>query len=188
MVVGFSEAKASDHASCQIPLAPSAWDKIYNYMIKTVQLSILGTYTDKILSTLPNVSGLYFVYKEDENGLKKLLYIGEAENINNRLNGNHEKRREWNLHLLPGEQSKIVYLVLTSQDVLSPTLRRDVENACIFKVHPPLNTQGKSEFSYSGIMQIVFKGIVPDGFERRFIMIGWYSKKMNYLRQLFRRS
>ena len=63
-------------------------------------------------NTLPDYSGLYFVYrgvrhKGKDNtytcSLKELLYIGQAENINERINGEHDHYEDWCSYLDEGE-------------------------------------------------------------------------------------
>ena len=149
-------------------------------------MSSAGTFTDSTLLNVPHVAGLYFVYKENEIGERKLLYIGEADDVNKRLNGCHEKRCKWDFQLLPGEGTKIIYLILTSPSVVSSHIRKCVENACVFKAQPTLNIQGKDEFHYFGSMKIVFSDVTPAGFDKYFTLFGWQSEKMKRLLNLLR--
>ena len=159
-------------------------EKNSRIMHTTVVLSTVGTFTDSSVLNAPHVAGLYFVYKEDGKGNRKLLYIGEADDVNKRLNEHHEKRCEWNMQLLPGEDAKIIYLILTSPLLVSSHLRKSVENACVFKAKPTLNVQGKDEFCYGGFMKVVFEGETPAGFYGYFILFDWHSERMKYLLNL----
>lgn len=99
------------------------------------------------VSTLPDYSGVYIVYrcvyniKDETVSLKELLYIGQASNINQRIN-NHDKKDIFESHLQQGEEIAYSYaqVNIDKLDV--------VENALIFAEQPPLNDKGKDSFNH----------------------------------------
>lgn len=105
-------------------------------------------------NTLPDYSGLYFVYrgvrhKGKDNtytcSLKELLYIGQAENINKRINGEHEHFEDWCSYLDEGE-------MLYYSTCPVPQYQLDeVEAACIYHAQPPVNTQNKDSYNYNPV-------------------------------------
>ena len=82
-------------------------------------------------------------HNEQENtvSLKKLLYIGEAEQVRERIEG-HEKKKEWKSKLLPGEQLCFSFAPVTNPD------RERAEAALIFKHKPECNEEFINDFPY----------------------------------------
>ena len=96
---------------------------------------------------IPKKSGVYCVYEckyneqEGTVSLKKLLYIGESEDVNDRVS-NHEKLNEWKKYV--GSGNTLCYLF---SQVDSPDRER-VEAALIYEHKPPVNTEYKDKFPY----------------------------------------
>ncbi len=116
-------------------------------MAKTFDLKFDGYYRDINKASLPSCSGIYCVYtcsydpSEKMVSLKKLIYIGQAEDINKRLS-NHEKYEDWKSYLKSGETLCYNYTSVSINDL------DRCENALIYKHQPIENTQCKKEFNY----------------------------------------
>lgn len=79
---------------------------------RTHSLAFIGYYRDEDKHSIGKHSGLYFVYRGVRNEdskekftatLKELLYIGQAEDVNDRLNKEHEHYEDWSAKLGNGE-------------------------------------------------------------------------------------
>lgn len=96
---------------------------------------------------LPHYSGIYMVYVCTYNKtkkmvtLKKLIYIGQAEDLNRRIN-NHEKDSDFLGQCKDGEQVCYAYAGVDKDDL------DIVENALIFLQKPILNVELKDEYKY----------------------------------------
>lgn len=110
-------------------------------------ITFKGYRRQKSISTLPTFSGIYLVYRcvynDNSNtvSLRELLYIGQASDINHRIN-NHEKMDLFKEKLNEGEELAYSYAQI-SIDKLDI-----VENAMIYAEHPPLNDKGTDSFNY----------------------------------------
>jgi hypothetical protein len=101
---------------------------------------------------IPAKSGVYCVYlckyntSENTVTLHKLLYIGESNNVNNRINGEdskpHEKYAEWKKYV-DGENE-----ICFSFAEVDSVIRERVEAALIFHHKPIVNTQYKETFPF----------------------------------------
>ena len=97
--------------------------------------------------SVPDKSGVYCVYATTYNSnnntvtLNRLLYIGESENIRERLS-NHEKLKDWERLLKPGE------IISFSTVKVDPYYRERVEAAMIFEHKPPVNTEYVYNFPF----------------------------------------
>lgn len=113
----------------------------------TYQVFFRGYRRQENIGTLPSYSGIYMVYTCSYNEktqtvlLMKLIYIGQAQNINERIN-NHEKKEEFEKELSDGQQLCYSYAEIEESDL------NIVENALIFAQKPPLNTQYTRSFNY----------------------------------------
>jgi hypothetical protein len=103
---------------------------------------------------MPAKSGIYCVYSctHDVQAkivyLKKLIYIGESENVNVRI-ANHEKLTDWQRHVKQGE-------VLCYSFGLVPSANRvRCEAAMIFKHKPPVNTEYAGVFPFDHTVMTV---------------------------------
>jgi excinuclease UvrABC nuclease subunit len=114
---------------------------------KEFNLSIKGYWRDEIKSSIPKHSGVYFVYegtrdvKNKEVTIQKLIYIGEAGDVCDRIS-NHEKYKLWLKHVGSGN------MLYFSTCHVSASDRDRVETAYIFKHQPPENTEHKDSFVF----------------------------------------
>lgn len=106
-----------------------------------------GYWRDKNKGGIPSLSGIYCVYEcthnthEETVTLNKLIYIGEADNVNDRI-AYHEKYNDWKKHVRLGNELCFSFGLLTS------TNRVRCEAAMIFKHKPPENTEYKDSFPF----------------------------------------
>jgi hypothetical protein len=76
--------------------------------MKEIVLEFEGYWTEAAEKFIPSQSGIYCVYRAKHDPinrkvqLKELLYIGESENVRQRIN-THEKKPLWKEHLKNGE-------------------------------------------------------------------------------------
>jgi len=114
---------------------------------QTIVIHINGYWRDQHKSSLPECSGLFFVYEASYNvtdqtaDLLKLIYIGEAENIKARVFA-PEYRLSWMTHLAPGHE-----LCYACAGVDKP-LRERAWAAYILTHKPPANTHVQGAFHY----------------------------------------
>lgn len=98
-------------------------------------------------SGLPSYAGIYMVYccKFNENEqtvtLRKLIYIGKAINIHDRV-CNHNRYEDFKRQLLQGEQLCYSYASVSPNEVDA------VENGLIFMQKPELNDDLTDRYSY----------------------------------------
>lgn len=96
---------------------------------------------------LPSYGGIYMVYccKYNENEqtvtLKRLIYIGKAINLHDRI-CNHNRYEDFNRQLQQGEQLCYSYASVSPNEV------DVVENGLIFMQKPNLNDDLKDSFNY----------------------------------------
>ena len=127
-------------------------DVTHNFYME-YQLDIQGYYRDESRKDFPNVSGIYFVYRGvliphlKTVTLTELIYIGESEDINNRLQ-NHEKRNDF-LSLLQRDEELFYSFAIT--DDLSNSKRERLETALIYELKPTLNIKSSGSFGYGKI-------------------------------------
>lgn len=115
---------------------------------KSYNLSFEGYWREPKAGGLPPQSGIYCVYGCIHNvsantvSLKRLIYIGEAENVRDRM-ASHEKRSQWKRHLGPGEE------LCVNAALISPQSDRErAEAAMIFKHKPPCNDEYVNGFPF----------------------------------------
>jgi len=101
-------------------------------------IKIQGYWRDKDKKSIPEHSGVYFVYVAKYNADKviffKLIYIGESENVRNRII-KHEKNSEWLQYVHQGNE------LCFSTGYVQGSDRERVEAAYIFKHKPPINKE-----------------------------------------------
>jgi hypothetical protein len=107
---------------------------------KCYDLNFDGYWRAPNVSGLPTHSGIYCVYActYDANNktvdIKRLLYIGEGVDIRDRVT-NHEKWKEWQGKLRPGE------VLCFNAAPISPAADRERAEAAMVNYHkPPCNT------------------------------------------------
>jgi hypothetical protein len=114
---------------------------------QTFYVNILGYWRDRNKAGIPAHSGVYFVYaatynpENDKVTLQKIIYIGESENVNSRIES-HEKYNDWKKHLSSGQE------LCFSTGKVDGSDRLRVEAAYVFKLKPPVNTEYKYTFPF----------------------------------------
>jgi len=113
-------------------------------MAKTINLSFDG-YWLKAIGDDAKGSGIYLVYrgvdKDKSVSLKELIYIGESETVQARIE-KHEKNDKWKAKLQTGE-----ILIFSFASVTSPDRER-AEAALIFKHKPDCNDEYVNNFPF----------------------------------------
>lgn len=118
-----------------------------NTLIKHYIQEFKGYWRYQNRGSITSDSGVYCVYAgsynsiEDTVSLRKLLYIGQSENIRERIS-NHEKEAEWKRYLYSGEE-----LIFSCTKLLISELDR-FEAAMIYKHKPPINTEYVYNFPF----------------------------------------
>lgn len=114
---------------------------------KTFDISFRGYWRLINIDGIPSESGVYCVYtclyneEEKSVSLKKLVYIGESEDVNTRLS-NHEKLKLWKKHLKGSET------LCFSFGPVDGNYRERCEAAIINYHTPPENTEYAENFPY----------------------------------------
>ena len=115
--------------------------------LETYDLDFDGYWLEKKKSGVPDKSGIYGVYTckyhESDNtvSLKRLIYIGEAANVKNRI-GSHEKWKNWQNELKSGQQ------ICFNFAPISPAKREQAEAAMIYEHKPVCNSEYTDRFPY----------------------------------------
>lgn len=115
---------------------------------KTYALAFDGYWRAPNVDGLPAVSGIYCVYactnnaQEGTVSIRKLLYMGEAANVRDRVAG-HERWAEWQTHLLWGEE-----LCFNAAPIAPASDRQRAEAAMIFHHKPPCNVEYVNTFPF----------------------------------------
>lgn len=121
-----------------------------NELIKTYSLYFRGYWREINKNGIPSKSGVYLVYRcvyDAQNntvGLKEIIYIGQAENVHERI-ANHEKLDDFKAQLQRGEELCYSVAEVSSSDL------DVVENALIFAQKPILNDKLKNSFNYGAV-------------------------------------
>jgi len=116
-------------------------------MEQSYQQNFKGYWREGHKSGLPALSGIYCVYEcsydkvRNTVAISKLIYIGEAGNIRDRI-ATHEKTEQWRKYVSFGNE-----LCFSSTEVDSINRNR-VEAALIFEHKPPVNTEYKNDFPF----------------------------------------
>jgi len=117
-------------------------------MAVTINLDFDGYWREVNKSGIPARSGVYAVYvckynppPQNTVTLDKLIYIGEAEDVNDRIS-NHEKWSEWRKEVPTGSEICFSFAGVTSPD------RERAECALIYHHKPKCNDECKYEFPY----------------------------------------
>lgn len=115
-------------------------------MAKSYSLVFTGYYLDT--SGLPAKSGIYCVYACTKDpisanvSIRKLVYIGEAANVQDRVDG-HERRQDWARELQRGE------VFCFSAALIAPESDRQRAEAAMIHHHkPPCNVEHVRAFRY----------------------------------------
>ncbi len=120
-------------------------------MAKTYNLEFKGYCREPNWNSLPNKSGIYCVYAATRSATKgelsdaRLLYIGEAEDINHRVPEEPKKRRDrWAQELEGVEILCVSFAVIDGERD-----RKRAEAAMIYWHEPPCNSTYKDSFPFS---------------------------------------
>lgn len=111
------------------------------------EIKFEGYWREPNITDIPSKSGVYCVYECTHNASKstvtihKLVYIGEAENVGDRV-ADHEKWDDWSKEVRKGNQLCFSYAYVESY------YRTRIEAALIFKHKPPLNDDYKYSFPF----------------------------------------
>jgi len=114
---------------------------------QSFNLNFKGYWHEANIVSIPPEGGLYCVYSctynkdNDTVAVNKLIYIGEADDVNQRIS-KHEKWQAWKSHLNSGEE------VCFSTAHVDSTSRERIEAALIFKHKPPVNDDYKYSFPF----------------------------------------
>ena len=112
---------------------------------KSFSLKFEGYMLENGISSLPTYSGVYCVYECTYNresvSIHQLIYIGESDNINNRIS-NHEKFNIWKEYVRDGNQLCFSYVNVAS------IIRNRVEAALIYHHKPVVNTEYVDNFPF----------------------------------------
>lgn len=116
-------------------------------MMKQYNVIFKGYRRDCNKATFPTYSGIYMVYRctyhsdTEKVSLKEIIYIGQAKNLNERLN-NHEKYSDFQNQCKTEEELCYAYAKVDEKDL------DVVENAIVFAQKPPLNTDLKDSYNH----------------------------------------
>lgn len=106
-----------------------------------------GYWREPNKGSVPSESGIYCVYSCEFNtsaktvALKKLIYIGESDDVNGRI-ANHEKLPDWQRHVKQGQ------VLCYSFGPVPSANRVRCEAAMIFRHKPPENTEYTTAFPF----------------------------------------
>ena len=116
---------------------------------KSYSLDYDGYWRAPNISGLPAQAGIYCVYAcvhnvtEKTVTLRRLLYIGEAENVRNRV-AKHERWDDWVRELKAGEE------LCFNAALISPTADRERAEAAMIHHHkPPCNVEYVNAFPFN---------------------------------------
>lgn len=113
---------------------------------KSYTLNFRGYWTESNIASLPAESGIYCVYActdyPNKVQIRKLLYIGESDNIRERVKG-HERWDDWKSELQRGEK-----LCFNAALISSESDRERAEAAMIYEHKPPCNVEYVNHFPF----------------------------------------
>lgn len=116
-------------------------------MAKTIRLNFDGYWREVDKGSIPARSGIYLVYVckynelQDTVSLDKLIYIGEADNVCDRI-ANHKKWPEWYQYVPEGSEVCFSFAGVTSPD------RERAEAALIYYHKPSCNEEYIDSFPF----------------------------------------
>lgn len=118
-------------------------------------LNFNGYWVEGRISEIPHASGIYLVYRcvYEEEGvvLKELIYIGQSEDLHERIKS-HDKKDLFKSECREGET-----LCYSVAEVPNDSLNI-VENALVFAQKPKLNDKYKDEFEYGMPASFMIEG------------------------------
>jgi len=116
-------------------------------MAKIISLNFDGYWREVNKGGIPEKSGIYLVYVgrynelTDKVILDKLIYIGEAEDVRNRITY-HEKWPDWRRYVPKGSEICFSFAGVTNPD------RERAEAALIYYHKPPCNDEYINAFPF----------------------------------------
>ena len=113
-------------------------------MEEKFELNFKGYWNEAKPEKIPAEAGIYCVYLVQNDFIKKdgLIYIGEAENVRNRIKS-HEKSKDWRSLC---DENKYLTITFAAEDDEDTRIR--LEAALIFEHQPITNDQHKKSFDY----------------------------------------
>ena len=139
----------------------------------TIDLSFDGYWRAVNKASIPSSGGVYCVYactydsSAQTVSIRRLLYIGEAANVRDRIDG-HERWHDWEAYLRAGE------VLCFNCAQISARNRQRAEAALIYHHQPPANNEYKSNFPFDRTTVNV-KGRAAK-LSRSFTVSGWARK------------
>lgn len=121
--------------------------------MKSISIEFDGYWREVNKASIPAKSGIYCVYactfnsSQDTVSLRKLIYIGESENVRARVK-DHEKTDDWKSHLKSGE-----VLCFNFAPIIAD--RNRAEAAMINYHKPPENTEYVNNFPFDATRMTV---------------------------------
>lgn len=115
--------------------------------MKFISLNFKGYWLEANKRGIPSDSGVYCVYactyhtSTNKVSLRKILYIGESVDVNNRIS-NHDRLLAWKRHLQTGETLCYSFAIVNNND------RLRAEAALIYQHKPPCNSEYLYSFPY----------------------------------------
>lgn len=123
--------------------------------MKKYNINFNGYWIEKKTSGIPTTSGIYLVYRcvyaEGSVKLKEILYIGQSQNLHDRIN-NHDKKDLFKQECKEGETVCYSIAEMSSGDL------DIVENALIFAQKPRLNNDCKDHFKFDVPVSFIVEG------------------------------
>ena len=116
--------------------------------MNTYNVTFKGYWLDENKDTLPTYGGVYLVYcctydkEKDRVALKRLIYIGQADNLHDRI-CTHDRYEDFKRQLHDRE------CLCYSYASVSPDDKDIIENALIYMQKPPLNDKLKDSFDHT---------------------------------------
>lgn len=111
-----------------------------------MELKFEGYWREVNNDDIPNKAGIYLVYRctKTETGvsIKDLIYIGESDNVQERISGHEKKSKCWNKKLKSGEVLCYSFAPIAGSD------KDRAEAALIFKHKPSCNEEYVDNFPY----------------------------------------
>lgn len=122
--------------------------------MKIIELNFNGYRRESKKARMEQQGGIYCVYagtydaKNDTVNVQKLLYIGKADCIDDRIgNDSHEHLEDWKKEVKFGQELIYSRAILNNADD-----RTIAEAAMIYKFQPPVNIAGKDGFHHQTTM------------------------------------
>lgn len=125
-------------------------------MMRKFNLNFIGYYSDEKRVELPKKSGVYMVFvgqplPDNKVDLKELIYIGKAEDLNQRL-VTHDKHEKFCEKCKEGEFPYYSYTLVKTEDL------DIVENALVYNTKLELNDRLKFNYNHTDSVRLLMGG------------------------------